>query len=242
MKKWLHIIFGLLVCVLIACGCSDKKDVDCYFMQGEQLAGEHNYPPAVEAFKRALEIYPDSKRTHYELGYLYFRMQEPSQAIPHFKRVTELDNGSFLSYHFLADCLLSIGKFKEAERTRQKALKLAHFHTSITQSSLAFIYGVQGDYNKAIEEKLKSMEYSSNTVGYYQLANLYFKIKDYQQVIDSLDSVKGLEKFHTDIHYMRSISFLNLKKKDQAMEEYEKLKLVNPLLAVKLRLEITLHN
>jgi len=236
------VMLTFLCCLVATCGCSDKKDVGYYFDQGKEYFKKRNYPSAIESFERVLEIYPGYQEAYYEIGELYFRMQEPSQAIPYFKEAIELDSNSLMAYNLLADCLMSVGKFEEAEQVHKKQLKIANGFIAMGKTGLAYIYGIQGDYNKAIEATKESFKISPTKIDYYNLGDFYFQIKDYQQVIDSLVYMKGLEDMFPDIHYMRAISFLNLKKKDQAIEEYEKLKQFDPSLAEKLHLEISQYN
>src|SRR5690349_14393843 len=62
------------------------KSFEEYFHQGTKSYQEKNYPLAVENFKKALEIQPESTTILTDLGLSYYQQKQRGLAIGYFRR------------------------------------------------------------------------------------------------------------------------------------------------------------
>lgn len=89
---------ALAVAGVLLCGClpSSQGPLDeqkeMHFLTGKARANGLDYPGAIEAFERALEVNPKNASAHFELGLIYEREQvgDYSAAIYHFERFLKL--------------------------------------------------------------------------------------------------------------------------------------------------------
>jgi LysM repeat protein len=86
----LWVTLGLIgVC---ATGCFPDGDSQLdeqkepHFLTGKNLASALDYPGAINAFEKALEVNPHSASAHFELAWLYERTADNAAAIYHYER------------------------------------------------------------------------------------------------------------------------------------------------------------
>jgi LysM repeat protein len=87
----------LLGCALVLTGCWPgghsqlDEEKEPHFLVGKSRVNEMDYPGAIEAFEKALEVNPRSGSAHFEVGLLYEKNKvNYAAAIYHFERFLEL--------------------------------------------------------------------------------------------------------------------------------------------------------
>ncbi len=92
--------------------------------QGGLFATYGNYPAAIRAYKKALELAPDYSEVHFDLGVAYGELDDFDQALTSINKAIALapDKGRY--YYGRARVLLLSGRQDEARADFQKAAAL----------------------------------------------------------------------------------------------------------------------
>ncbi len=100
----------LSVCLFAPlCGCDQgagsptDEQREPHFLVGKERVSSRDYPGAIEAFERALEVNPRNAHAHFELGLLYEQHQDGENhlisAMYHYKRALDLRPNVYPSEH-----------------------------------------------------------------------------------------------------------------------------------------------
>ena len=103
----------LLLLALALTGCLDSArsqmddEKEPHFLAGKNRVSSMDYPGAIEAFEKALEVNPQSAPAHFELAWLYeLKQPDPAAAIYHYDKYLKLrpnaDNADLARQHILA--------------------------------------------------------------------------------------------------------------------------------------------
>jgi len=84
--------------------------------------GRQDYAPAVEEFKKAIEINPRFSAPYNQLGYAYRAMGRNTDAEQAFKKYIELIPNDPNPYDSSAELLMKMGRFEESIKNYEKAL------------------------------------------------------------------------------------------------------------------------
>jgi tetratricopeptide (TPR) repeat protein len=90
-----------LLGAVVLCGClpagpgASGEEKEPHFLAGRQRVNAMDYPGAIEAFEKALEVNPRSAAAHFELGWLYAEKNpDPAAAIYHYEQYLRLRPGA----------------------------------------------------------------------------------------------------------------------------------------------------
>lgn len=110
-----------LLLILPGCGSGTDREFNRHLSHGKKFFEASEYPDALEEFRSAVQIKPESAEGHYNLGLIFLNMGEPSNSIAAFREFTksvELDPAHKGARVRLAELYLTSKNF-------DKALKLA---------------------------------------------------------------------------------------------------------------------
>ncbi len=97
-----------------------------------------NYSAAIDHLEKALEISPDDRDIHHNLGLLYAAEEDTERAIVSFTKVTELDPQNAEGFNDLAVVLAHAEKTGEAIECFNKAIKLNPFYEKAYENLVEF--------------------------------------------------------------------------------------------------------
>jgi len=102
-----------------------------YNLLGICLAQAGEIEGARNSFQKALELNPKFASAHVNLGQLLIRMHEEAAAIQQFKAATAIDPeilirdpASYSAFNIFGLCLMSDGKYEEAQRVFERAIHI----------------------------------------------------------------------------------------------------------------------
>lgn len=117
----------LFLCMLLCTGfiaTAQEQTFDSLIQQGIQLHDSGDYQAAIDLYKKALELQPDSDLAHVEIGYSYYAAGDYKNSEAHSKKAVELDGeNAGLAYINYGNALDAQGKTKKAIRVYEKGLK-----------------------------------------------------------------------------------------------------------------------
>ena len=170
-----------------------------------------NFKEAVSYFKSSILANPNFKEPHYYLALSYYQIGDLDNAIFQWEEVIRIDSFDNTAKHFLNNCL-------EEKKYGRETLK--HFNAG-------YDYYLKGEYDKAIEEFKKSLDYNPEfekarqflSRSYYQLDQM----DKYREEIKKTTELKvSSEEEKAEEYYKLGYEFYSLKDYTVAIEELKK--------------------
>jgi len=170
-----------------------------------------NFEEAVNYFKSSILANFDFKEPHYYLALSYYQIGDLDNSISQWEEVIKIDSFDNTAKHFLNNCL-------EEKKYGRETLK--HFN-------IGYDYYLKGEYDKAIEEFNRSLDYNPEfeearqflSRSYYQL-NQMDEYREERKKTTEL-KVSGKEE-NAEEHYKLGYEFYSLKDYTVAVEELKK--------------------
>ena len=170
-----------------------------------------NFEEAVSYFKSSILANPNFKEPHYYLALSYYQIGDLDNSIFQWEEVIRIDSFDNTAKHFLNNCL-------EEKKYGRETLK--HFNAG-------YDYYLKGEYDKAIEEFNRSLDYNPEfekarqflSRSYYQL-NQMDEYREERKKTTELKTSSEEEK--AEEYYKLGYEFYSLKDYIVAIEELKK--------------------
>src|SRR5262249_30369342 len=148
------------------------------------LSAREWMPKAKEAAQRALEIDEALAEAHAALGYIRYRYDwDWFGAEKEFKRANELNPHYASAHHWYSMLLASIRRPDEAFEEIQHAQETEPL-SLIVNADVAWQMYSRGQYDRAIEQLLKTLEMDQNfMVAHYYLGQVYERTGRHQEAV-----------------------------------------------------------
>ena len=177
---------------------SDRvSDRERYRNEAEYYSmSEKTLDKAIEAYKKLIELYPDDRGGHNQLGLRYNRLEEWDKALEQFEYLRQNKIATSLNYNALAGTYQLKGLHKEAIAVLEEYLSNFPDNFRI-HSNLADIYLDMGDYELALGELEKVFSLNPTYyLNFRQRGDVYLCMMDlinaeqeYQKLLDGEDSL-----------------------------------------------------
>ena len=102
----------------------NKKEVALHLKQGEAKLKEGRYEQAVEEFKKAIELDPDSADAHHLLGLAYLKTDTRVRALEELREAIRLRPEWVEAHYDLARAYYDFGDYKNAASSFEEAIRL----------------------------------------------------------------------------------------------------------------------
>jgi len=153
MKKEKLILGLLLIPTLIYC----QAGVDSLVQIGIYYHDNGEYDKAIETYKKALEIEPNSALVNYEIAMTYMYANAYENSIKHSDKVIELNDKYLLqAYITKGSCLDYLGKTNESIKLFEKGIKKFGDHHLLFYN-LGYNYYKLSEYDKAEEALINAI-------------------------------------------------------------------------------------
>lgn len=132
-----HRFLALMVCFGIICLAApaaateyvneallDKSDPAYWLDQGGLFATYGNYPAAIRAYQKAIEIDAQNAEAYFDLGVAYGGMDDTEQALVYINKAISMDGTQERYYYGRAWVLLMNGQKEQAHQDFQKAANM----------------------------------------------------------------------------------------------------------------------
>jgi len=148
---------------------ADVDQFTHYLEDGNIAAWDLNWPAAIEAFTRAVQLRPDDAEGHINLGLALLQNGQLPQALKVYKRAHQLSSDDPLPLERSADVLERMGQLREAAQQYVKVSEL---------------YIAQRDLDKAIANWERATQLTPGLVSVHaRLAQAYERIGDKERAI-----------------------------------------------------------
>lgn len=152
-----------------------------------------NYPAAMEAFEKVIELTPDSSDAHYNLGGVYRETGDDAKAMELFVKAAELDPRFYEAYVAMAELYSAERRWAETIEALKKAVE-------IRADSVEVLYSLGGaamnatDMETAQEAfgKLLALD-PAHAAGHYQMGMIFVNKGEKASAITHLEKYLELE-------------------------------------------------
>lgn len=204
---------------------------------GESFSALRHYQQAQRAYEQLLSQGQKKTKTHhqarYGLGYAYYNTAQYEKALACFLQYARLSPHK-VSKRWLqdaqlrvADCYYATKKYSQALKAYSKVRQYRPAHVYYQQG---VIHGILGDKSAAHASLQVVFQQHTDTPYYekalFELGNIGLLQNDYQQTINALTRLiqkKPNSSLMPDVLLNRAIAYVNLKKYNQAIQDYERL-------------------
>ena len=148
---------------------NDGGTSQLWAMYGDALDGASRTPEAVEAYARAVRLAPDSTRTRYGLGYLYWKLYRYDEAERELKEVLRRDAADARAAFTLGDLYLTKGDAARSLPLLEQAAR-AYAQEFDTHFALGRALILTGELKRGVEELRAAVRLDEQIAdGHYQL-------------------------------------------------------------------------
>jgi tetratricopeptide (TPR) repeat protein len=188
-----------------------------YLNMGYVLFNKGDYPKAVEAYRQALSIKPNSWQCHYNLGEALYANEDYTGAEKAYRRMLELRPAALAikARHFLGLALYKQKRIDEAITEYRGAIEQAGGNYSEARYNLGIALLELGQPKEAEREFRLAIEQEKTgwPEAHYNLAQALENQKRYREAADEYDVYLKLKPAGTDAAEMRKyIDYLRRKK------------------------------
>ena len=164
------------------------EDPDAYCYLGKIYKEKNELDVAIENFKRALDIKPNFFEANYELGKIYYSLNDYKTASKYLTNacVLNIENPELMS--MTAETYKKTGKSDEAILLFEKIIEKDP-KNAFANSKIGEIYYQRADYRKAIQYYEESIQNSYDEQVAIQLAKSYFELGEFNSSEDVIREI-----------------------------------------------------
>jgi superkiller protein 3 len=198
---------------------------------GVPLARLKNWPEAIDACRKALEIDPKNTKAHIDLGGALLMQRKPDEAIDAFRKVIEIEPKSKLAAHAyfgIGKALEDQGKLDETIACFLKTVEVDPKH-AVAHNALAWLLTNCREVNlrdpkRGLEVARKAVELSPQSSTAWQVLGwAHYRTGDWKASIEALEKSCALEKGGNPFQwFFLAMAHWQLGEKDKAREWYDR--------------------
>jgi len=161
----------------------DPKVIDAWFMMGNEYYRRHDYPKAIDRYKRALELKPDYDLVVINMANAYRALGRDQEAMVGYRRFMELDPKNAQIRYEAAQILIDNGKLNDAQVELTHALQIEP-KLAAARNALGVLALRRGDLGGAEQEIREAIaEKPDVRLAHFNLALLAEERGDFQRAI-----------------------------------------------------------
>lgn len=244
MKKIILLSF-LCVSVLGSFAQRNPKALALY-RSGLDYKKKNMMPQAQVAFKKALALDKNLDSAHVELGFICLRNIKNDSAVYHYNKAISINPKNTMAWFSLGllyrdtkpnyDSAIYCSK-RILENDSTLNIKNDSLH-KLCLYTIAWCYNSKKEYPQALLYSAKILDMDNTyRVGYNEMAHAIHMGKQYEQGIILLKKYLAIAELEQPLYYLGLI-YTELKNKEEAQGQYEKLLKVNPRMAEGLKKKI----
>ncbi|MDO4732450.1 MAG: tetratricopeptide repeat protein [Bacillota bacterium] len=202
-----------------------------YFRRGNRAADEGDFPKAIEAYSKAIELDPDYAAAYYNRGSAYDDLKQYDEAIADYSKAIELDPDDAAVYNNRGSAYDDLKQYDEAIADYSKAIELKPDYAA-AYNNRGFAYRKQGKYNEAIADFSKAIELDpNNIIGYLVRGLAYYEDRKYEEAIEDYNKAIELDPNYANAYYNRGTAYEEDGKHDKAIADFSEAIKLKPDLA-----------
>ena len=228
LKRFLPLLIFVIFCSAAHAQVSKAKQ---HYNTGIQLRNNNQFPEALAEFSKAIAFNKNFDSAYVEIGNIQSKSGSMDMAMNSYNKALTI-NPKY------SDALFGIAKiYRDAIKKYDSAIY--YFSAAVKLDStnkeifygLAWVYNATKEHDQAIPYAIKALEIDNNyKPAYGELGYAYRSTKRFADCIEQFK--KNLAVSVVDVaHLYSGYSYIELKNKEGAMQQYEALKKVNEKMA-----------
>ena len=192
-----------------------EKTAEEYTEKGNNNYHKSEFEKAIEAYKKAIKIDPDSDGAHHNIGLAYHNLGKFEKAIEAYKKAIEINPNNDGAYSGMGGAYYNLGKFEKAIEAYKKAIEI-NPNNDGAYSSMGLAYHMLNEACK------KAIEINPNNDGAYSSMGLaYHMLNKFEEAIEINPNNDGA-------YFGMGLAYYNLDKFEEAIEAYKKAIEISP--------------
>ncbi len=172
---------------------SPKDAVNWYSNILQMYSGASQWPKAIEAAQKIVELKPNDDQSLYNLGLIYQNIQKYPEAIEQYKKAVAIKPTSDLAWFQIGYCYYSLKNYKETISAMQKNVELMPDHV-YGWMYIGMCYMQMKDFNKALEPMKKAVDLQGdNPNALFNLGIIYLNLKDRYSAQEIAKRLQGVD-------------------------------------------------
>ena len=196
-----------------------------YFKYGYSLYATKNFKASKSYFKKVETSKAYGLQAKYYIGFIAYEGDDYDQASAYFDQVENSEAYKDNLSYFQADLNFKLGKFAKAIELAKAQLekRSAKEHSQLSKIIGESYFNLQ-DYAESIPflKAYKGERGRWNHTDFYQLGYAYYKQNDYQKAINEFNKIiEGSNAIAQNAYYHLAESYINLDKKQEALNAFK---------------------
>ena len=205
------------------------KQAAYQLIQAEKAIREEQFDEAVDAYKKALLIYPKLQGVHRQLGLAYLRKKDYRNAVQEFEKAKP---EGFMTYGLannLGVSYLALEDYKKAETNFLMATRLNPQY-ALAYFNLATLYMRTGEAGKAADFFEKYLQFKPEDMAAAQTyAMVLIRLKRWDQAANLLQQIANVAPDVAPIHFRLAEALSHTTQRDAAIDSLKRaVSLVDP--------------
>ncbi|MFN8707332.1 MAG: tetratricopeptide repeat protein [Planctomyces sp.] len=209
--------FAGLVFLFLISGCAEKIDSPEEFVQlayRHERAGE--FPEAVAAYRKSLDLNPKQQTTWYDLGVSYAAMDKMPEAIEAYSRSIEIDQSSARPFNNRATAYARLKQYDKAIADCDRAIELDG-NDFLAWRNRGLAKHDKGELETAITDYDESIRINGKVAEtYHYRGNVFLDQKKYSRALEDFDQATHLDDRMAAAHLSRAIALARLGRENDA--------------------------
>lgn len=219
--KRLIIAAALCLLTVAAAQAQTKKQL---YKWGQECLNRGNYECAENAYRKLLVKEADDvllSRCYVNLGFACHKQGRQSEAMKHYEMAAEKDPGNWRAWGSMATMLYNDERYTEALPYYEKAVENGgdnnlRRHRAFVYDELKMWLEAIEDYEYLLRENARDYRTMRN------LAGIMINIGDNEKALEYADRAIAVNDGYAAAYVARGIALLNMKRKPEAKEAFEK--------------------
>ena len=187
-----------------------------------------NYNKALEFYKKALVVNPNSEEIMVNMGVTLATIGEISSAKIYYEKAIQINPNFINAYGNLGSLLTELAKFDEAIECFKKGLTISPNHPFIL-NNLGYAYKLKGNIPDAINNFKKAINQDINFVSAHNnLAVLYLEAGDYEKSLKFFNNAISIDNNNIETLINMGAALSDIGRENEAIECYQKVINMDP--------------
>jgi uncharacterized protein (TIGR02466 family) len=200
-------------------------------LYGNALAGQNKLKPAVDSFRKAIQIDGSIPELHFNVAVLLGNLNRVEESINSYKKTVQL-NPAFTDAHYnLGAALQSLGEFEQACDSYQKAIQLepGFFEAMVNQG---VCLQEQGRLHEAIEIYQRALTIQQDAKVYFNMGTALKNEGKLGDAIDAYNQALALKPNYAEVHSNLGEVLRDQGRYDESVTFYKQALAIDPTLPV----------